>query len=357
METFYHCTDNNDEIIFSTFPFELTYLINSNSNRNSPIDIKFIGKQKKGRFGFRRNDIGTLYICTIESKFVRSLKKFKKLLDLSLVALKPMIDLKQEINTSQTGLVQELVHNLISLNSYNIQDLFALIPQKSLTKNVNTQSETIKEIISEKPNVTVKTLQRQLKNNLTMKVEFSVFKKTQRKHPSIRIEENYIRDCVLSVLQIFILDFEEQEIEVRLGSCERKLNFDYEIFSVSLYYLFDNAAKYCTPKSIFNISFKEEADSFSIHFDMVSLRIEEKEIEKLTEKGYRSPTAKKKDEKGKGIGMYKLHKTLKFNNAALEIIPRCHDRNKTIGDFKFEANKFKIKFINQQNWFEAHNLK
>lgn len=351
METFFHCIGSEEELIFSNFPSELIVLIGSEINRNKPILITFLGNNVPARFCFRKNNEGTLFICTVEAKYVNNFKKFKELINMSMISLKSMIEFKKEITTHQNNMTQELIHNLTSLNTHNIQQLYALVPEKKLTENIHQQSETIKDIIIEKPKVTAQTLLRQIKNNLAMKVEFSVFEKTLKEYPSVERTEDYIRSKVLSILQIFILEFDEKNIEVRMGSCEKRLLFDYETLSVSLYYLFDNALKYSHRRSILNISFHEEKDSFSIHLDMSSLRIEKNELELLCQKGYRSPSAQKLSKEGAGIGMYRLQKTLGLNNAKLEIIPRYHQATKNIGGFDYDANKFKIKFMNQQNWF------
>ncbi|MFY0684644.1 MAG: HAMP domain-containing histidine kinase [Balneola sp.] len=356
METFYHCLDLSQEVVFSNFPSELTNLIGSEKNQRSPINVIFLGKKVKARFAYKSNYAGTLFICTVDSKYVDSYKKFKELTKLSMISLDSVIHFKREITTSQNDLTQELIHNLTSLNTHNIQGLFALVPQKLLSQNLNSQSNVVKEIISKKPNITVNTLLRQIKNNLAMKVEFSVFEKTLKQYPSVELVDDSIRDTVLSILQIFILDFEDKEIEVRLGSCEKRLHFDFDTLSVSLYYLFDNAVKYCCPKSILNISFKEEADAFTLNLDMLSLKIEDREVQSLFDKGYRSESAKMRYKKGTGIGLFKLKKTLQLNNAILEINPRSYHKTRQIGEFKFESNNFKVKFMNQQNWFEANKL-
>jgi hypothetical protein len=354
METFYHFINTTNEIIFSDFPQELTHLITSKEIKNHPITVTFIGKKTQCRFGYRTNKEGTLFICTFNKEFINNLKKFRGFFKISLASLESMNDFRKKIMNNQNKLTQELIHNLVSLNTHNIQGLYALIPQKLLNENVNKQNETVKRIIIEKPIITAETLLRQIKNNLALKVEFSVFEKTMKKYPKVEKEEDFIRPKVLSILQIFMLDFDEKKIEVRMGSCEKRLLFDFESLSVSLYYLFDNIVKYSCQRTILNISFVEETDSFTIHLDMSSLRIEPNEIDRLCENEYRSPTAQKLNSKGSGIGMFRLQKTLKLNNAVLEIIPRHHPTPpQKKGSYLYERNKFKIKFLDQQDWFKT----
>jgi hypothetical protein len=87
---------------------------------------------------------------------------------------------------------------------------------------------------------------------------------------------------------------------------------------------------------------------------MVSIRIENYEITKLTEYSYRGKSAIQLNAEGKGIGMYRIVKTLKLNGAELEITPRINEYTKQIGDIIYEGNQFKIKFIGRQDWFKTN---
>ena len=288
---------------------------------------------------------------SVEEKYINRYKLFKELVELSIVVLEPISNFQNDLINKHSSENQEFIHNVTSLNSYGIQELFALIPQNALTGNINKQLEAVKEIINSKPIVASKTILKLIKYNLATKVEFSVFERTMKLHQVSRKMEYSIREIILSILQIFIDDFEDKNITVSLDACEKRINLDHDSLFVSLYYIFDNAVKYCCPKTDFKIIFKEETDGFSILFIMISVRIEDSEIEKLNIKGYRSENVKQLNKEGNGIGMYRILKTLKFNDATLEILPRANIYNREIGGIKYEANQFKIKFVGQQNWF------
>jgi signal transduction histidine kinase len=245
------------------------------------------------------------------------------------------------------------------LNSYSIQNVFALIPQDKLIGNINKQKEFVNDLINKKTNETASTILRLIKYILAMKVEFSVYERTIKPLGSVQKLEQRIRPLVLSVLQIFMQDFESKDIEVSLDASEvsdKLLSIDNDSLFVSLFYVLDNAVKYCCPRTKFKIIFEEEKSCFSILFKMVSLRIESDEISKLTIRGYRSKTAIELNQKGEGLGMYRIQKTLRLNGAELEIIPRYFEFPKRIGNINYEGNLFKIKFMGQQSWF-ANNFK
>ncbi len=357
MSTFYYAFNLAGDYLFDNFPNNLKHLISYFNESFIPIEVAIDGKVQKARIGRKTNSQGTLYILTTESKYINRLKFFKELLDFSILTLKPFTTLHESIVETQTKIIDELIHNITSLNTYSIQDLFALIPQKSLSENINTQKDIIKSVISEKPNVTIATLQKLIKYNLAMKVEFSVFERIQKQNAVGKMITHSIRGLVLSILQIFIDDFEQKDIEVSLDAgeaSERRFEIDDDSLFVSLFYILENSIKYCCPNTKYKIIFKEESNCFAILFIMVSIRIENYEITKLTEYSYRGKSAIQLNAEGKGIGMYRIVKTLKLNGAELEITPRINEYTKQIGDIIYEGNQFKIKFIGRQDWFKTN---
>ena len=130
------------------------------------------------------------------------------------------------------------------------------------------------------------------------------------------------------------------------------MNIDYDSLFVSLYYLMDNSIKYCCPNTKYKIIFKQEEDDFSILFIMISIKINDQELKKITTRGYRSETAQKLNVEGNGIGMYRILKTLKLNDAELIITPRCNSYTKKSKDIEYEANEFRIRFKNQKDWLQ-----
>lgn len=353
MNSFFYAVDAKDNVLINTFPIHLNgtlkkILINSNEKLKITID----GNHIDATFGYRRSNYGTLYILTTVEKYVRKLKLFNKFIGTNLILLEVIPMIRKDILQKHNSQTEELIHNLTSLNTYNIQDIHSLIPESLLSKNINEQQKTVKHIIHEKPNVTADTLLRIIKNNLSMKIEFSVFEKTHQQYPSVQKMEHDVRSLIVSILKIFMQEFDDKKIVLSLAASEKSIYIDYESFAVSLYFILENAVKYCLRGSYLFIRFQEEQKCFSIIFDMMSLRIEDDEIEQICTFGYRAPNAASVNKKGKGIGMYRVLKTLKLNDAHLEIIPRVSNKTKNIRDIVYENNIIKIKISNQQNLME-----
>jgi hypothetical protein len=344
MDTFKQINDSLGNIVYGDIPTEIQYLTAEIKDKSIKKEIKLNKIKHKAKLGYETNSNGTIYIITTETKYVNSSKLFNELIKMSIISLDTIISFNKKIALNQNEYVQDLIHNLTSLNAYNIQDLDALIPQQNLSKNINTQKSIIKSIIQEKPNITVETLLRLIKYNFAMKVEFSVFEKTVMKNPNVQKIEYSIREIILSILQIFIEDFEAKKIQVSVDSNFTRLFVDYDILFVSLYYILDNAVKYCSNKTKFKIIFKEDGNDFFVLFDMVSLRIEDFEVGKLCQKKFRAQSAKLLTDEGKGIGMNRVLKTLKLNNAEILIKPRVTEYSKTSGKLNYEHNQFILKF-------------
>lgn len=344
MDIFHQITDITGKVVLNNFPKELQYLLLSEVEKTSKIEIKYKDKKIQAKIGKQTSEYGLIIVLTIDEKYVNSSRLHSDLLKMSLLMLNNIVLHRNSISLNQNEYVQELIHNLTSLNTYNVQELQSLIPQDVLSQNINKQKDVIKRIINDKPNITTETLLKLIKYNYAMKVEFSVFEKTVMQNPSIQKLEYSVREIILSVLQIFIEDFDEKKITVSVDYNQRRIHIDYEILFVSLFYLFENAVKYCCSHSDFKVIFKEEQNNFIVIFEMMSLRIEDDEVAKLCDKKFRAKSAIALTSEGKGIGMSRILKTLKLNSGILEIVPRINPKAKTRNNLQYELNQFKIKF-------------
>ncbi|WP_234111796.1 hypothetical protein [Chryseobacterium sp. R2A-55] len=351
-ENFYFVKSRTGDYLLNTFPQNLDYLLRENTDKRNKITINFNEKNYTARIGTVSSDDLIVTILTINKKCIERLKFFNELLDNCVLFIRPILNLEVLIKENNNNILEEFIHNVKSINSYSIQNLFTLIPQKSLSDNVNIQKEQLKKIIKEQPYVTVDTLLKELKYSIATKVEFSVFENVLHKRTSHFKEQHDIRSVFISILQLFAEDFESNRIEISLAACERVLEIDYDSLFVSLYYIFDNAVKYCHPNTTLKIHFDEEKSSFNVSIKMVSIKINPSEIDSLSLRGYRSDIAKKININGQGIGMYRIKKTLKINNAEISINPNSFKFNKIHKGLEYEGNEFLIKFNGQQkNWF------
>lgn len=128
-------------------------------------------------------------------------------------------------------------------------------------------------------------------------------------------------------------DFDDTQAE----NC--KITLDYKTFDAALYNFFDNAQKYAYPYSEIRIFFVQNQGSFKLIFSMDSLRIEQNELERVFERGFRGKNAL--TEKGSGIGLYVFKKGLEINGLSSSIEPE-YKTSKDYNGKQYIRNKFLI---------------
>jgi len=353
MKIFYQIFNDSGECLLDNFPIKLTEEMKSLSSKRKILELHIDEKIVKCRIGTKTFNEGIVYILTYEPSLVNKYKFFEEIVDRSNFIFQTINITHQQFIKEQEAKLDDFMHNVISLNSYSIQSLFALIPQKDLPENINAQKDFIRKIIIDKPNITVDTLLRLIKNSIATKIEFTVFERLNISGIKVNAQNHSIRNIILTILQIFIDDFDKNKIEVSLESSlksERRLNIDDEALFVSLFYLFQNSIKYCCRNTKYYINFHEDTETFSVSFRMTSVKIDLDEVEKLMEYGYRSKNISPLNIEGKGIGMNRIVKTLNINNAELRINPRYNDFEKIKDSVTYQSNEFLIVFNNQRKW-------
>lgn len=351
MPIYYHIIDKQNEIVLNNFPDYLFDVISLIDNKKDINIFSTANGKIKCRTGYKKRDEKTLYLLSTEKKHLGGTKMFNQLLSILGDSIPAIESIQTSIIQKQQKITDEFIHNVTNINSQAIQDLNALIPEKLLKENINKQKDTVNSIINDKPIKTSETLLNLLKYNLSMKIEFSVFERTLEEFPVVQKSNMVIRKVILSVSQMFITDFDKRKVAIYLENNEKVLNIDSDLMLVSLYYIFDNAVKYCAGRSKLHIGFKESEHGFIVFFRMLSAKIESNEIDRLCTLNYRSASAKKLNSDGKGIGMYRIQKTLKMNDIQMNITPRVSPLAKSIKGVTFEENEFSFCFKNQQDWF------
>lgn len=343
--------DSSNSLIYDSIPPSVADLVDYKKS-NHKIPLPFNGVFKDFRVGTAQNSKGRIVILTDEKKFVNSKGVFGEFLSINLLVLEAFGSLKNEISEKYNKQTTALVHNLIKLNAQNIQSIFSLVPNHALTKDSREQLKIVSDKIQKEVDSSAKTFLRVAKNNISMKVEFSVFDKLMEKQPRLTIEKHDVRKVVLSVLQIFFQDFQEREIDLQLSACESEVEFDFETINVCLYYLIENALKYCKPKSTLKIILTEEDMFFKICFDMISLQVLPGEESQLFNDGFCGRNALTSGKSGFGIGMYRAYKTLALNKATIEFKPRITPKNDYFEKYIYEHNLIELKFPFQKSWFD-----
>ncbi len=303
----------NDSEVYNDFTPKCNDCIDGCSSDS--LQLKCPIFKDKRRIGKTKNEFGEVFCCTTDKDLIKSSKTFRKEQINRLSGIKQLEKTKERLNLD----TKNLIHNLTKTNGHNIQELYALVPQEILTQNLNEQLETIQRIIIKEPLEAAKTFLRIAKNNAAMKTEFSVFSKLFGGDPALHKKRHPVKKVTLNLFHIFFQKFKELNVYVAFDDNEDYLIFDYESIHVSLYHLIDNAVKYVLPGSHFHVHFKKDVSDFSIILNMISLRIESDEKDRLLEEGFSGRIAKLLKRNGDGIGLGRVSKILELNNAELII--------------------------------------
>jgi len=319
--------------------------------QNCPFDkiVKRIcDKTKKTHKAYKGNfDLGEIYCCSGEISEINSNRIFKDRINVLKDISIHLYDVSEKVKESVNQNTKRLLHNVTTLNAHNIQELYALVPQETLTQNLQSQLGIIEKEIFNDTKEAARTFLRIAKNNAALKVEFSVFKKLFEIEPNLQIKKHFIHKVLLNLLHIFFQDFTDLDVRIVIADTQAQVSVDYESLQVAFYHFFDNAVKYCAPGENIIITFDYSDYSFYMKVDMLSIEIDLDEVNLIFNEGYCGRNAQFLKKNGDGIGLNFLSRILKINNAELKVKPNVNSkRNKFIKSVRYTNNIFEFHFNN-----------
>ncbi len=335
--------DNNEFTIINTLSYDnCLNCISCNANKGYANVVCCYDGIKK-RLGYTKNNTGILYACSSKSK---TTKIFKSEFEALVLGMKTFIDLSAEIREytrkDESKRLNRVIHNLKSINTHSMQELYMLIPQEELIKN-NTRDklQIVEEIIRKNSTQAAKTFFRIAKFNLSVKAEFSIYEKLLQGDIELDKRRHNIRDVIMVVLYMFFCDFNEMKIHVAVEDFHEKVNIDFESFQVAIYHIIENMSKYTAPKTNAEIKFRIEKGVQYVVFEMTSLYLNHGEEDDIFKEGYSGELAKKISKQGKGIGMYRAKKLIELNGGTIIFEPG-EKVEKIIDGISYARNKIEI---------------
>lgn len=332
--------NNRGDTILSNLDTSEMLLASSCSSQSEQIKLN----NQNVRHGKIAYGDSVVYLLSKDEKITG--KIFKKYQEIFLFFSNLFISSHSQIRQSELNMTRRLKHNLVTYNSHILQEIYQLVPQDEIT-SIDGKSQLLKieQALSKDLNKTSQALLRILKNASMEKAEFDVFDKLYKTDPTPTFIEHSIHKIIFLTLNTFWLDFLELDIEVDIQSTNKKVVLDYNSFSVALGHIFDNATKYALPKSKISIWFYENVmeDHFDINVDMVSLKVNECDKEKIFQEGVSGECAKEKEVCGSGVGLYIARRMIEFNNGLIKFFPNISPKDKRkFEDFPYEKNRIRI---------------
>lgn len=315
MDIRYRITNNSGSIIFDNLFIKDEALIDGLKSKSIKLSNGRI------RCGVISNNTHKVYGFSSAKDYLKSSQKFKTKLDLILDSSNYIDEIIHSTTTTINRNTSRLVHNLMTLNAHNIQEVYSIIPQDKLTKNMSSNISLIEENINNEPRETAIALLRIAKNNAAMKVEFSVFKKLFENNPVLQKKTHNLHKVLLNVFYLFFPDFTDKNVKVIVGNDDQihSAFFDYESLHVALYHLIENAAKYVKPSSKFHVSFKDCGIKTEIIMDMISFEIKDEEISTIFQEGVSGNLATRTHMSGSGIGLSRAKEIIELNSGGVTV--------------------------------------
>ncbi|MEQ6122151.1 ATP-binding protein [Reichenbachiella sp. MALMAid0571] len=295
----------------------------------------------KKRQGIIDSDNLILYLCCFDPN--KTNKIFKHQIQASKGFLKAYQDSYRTMSEEERKKTRRLKHNLSTYTTKIHQELFKLLPQEKVSGGRSNQREVVKSILEKNPDHAVTTLLRILKNANLIKSEFDVYDIMHTPNPYIDLQKHSIHKVITLSLSSFWLDFIDKGISVNMDKCVGMMNFDYKSMSSILCHIFDNATKYVAADSEFIITVIDDSDYQDIIFDMISLRVQKDELNKIFEDGFSSDYSERLGYAGAGVGMNVIKKLSELNGFRLKFENNI-DPSKSIMKMKipFDHNKLTI---------------
>lgn len=326
--------DEKNKKIISTIKNEEEEIKKLISSSNELIDFNGL----KYRVGVKKIDKGTVYCLTSDKNYIKSSKMFNSDMNILLASLDKINEAITEAEKFAFRQVDILIHNLKTINAHSIQDMFYFLPQNKLKGTVKEINKEIKNKIKSDLDGAAELIFKILKNNTEMKAEFSVFSKLYEDNPLLNIKKFDLHYSLINVIYNFFPDFTDKLIDLDLQEMEVFAYYDYESIHVALFHMIENITKYIKKNSslriIYNTSYIDEVE---LIFNMISLRIENNELENIFEDGYSGEHAIKNNKSGKGIGLARVKKLLELNSGSIVV------ENLSNIDDIYSNNIFKIK--------------
>ena len=148
MKIRYKLINSNGKVLFNALTKEEVSAIERLHVSSQQIKIggKFV------RIGVSSDSCGTVFGLSSDDDYVKSSKKFQfalQALSCTLVAVEEIVnETRAQINTNTS----RLLHNLVTLNAHNIQEIYSIIPQDVLTKTpAAKQVQVVQNTVKSEP--------------------------------------------------------------------------------------------------------------------------------------------------------------------------------------------------------------
>lgn len=312
MEIFYHIELHTSETLLSNLSREMI-------DEAKSMSYEFVFKKDEDKriekIGLEK---GWIYLCICDKSITR--KIFSRYLDCLKIFLQPLIDNQNEQLTKYDMKIKRLRHNISSYNAKIQDELENIIPTNTDKINSKEALKAINNEISTDPSKSSIVLLHILKYVKRINAEMDVYNIMNSDKPHMNIMDHPIRKIIDLSIQPFFLDLLEKSVKINRNGTNEIVSIDFPTFSVVLGHIWDNAVKYTMENSEINISYRTLQNNFCVDIEMISILVENDEIENIFTEGLSGKWANNIELNGDGIGMYYAKKLMELNNGTINFI-------------------------------------
>ncbi|OGH00758.1 MAG: hypothetical protein A2557_03545, partial [Candidatus Lambdaproteobacteria bacterium RIFOXYD2_FULL_56_26] len=317
---------SNDSLLFCNFTDREIALLSHFENSEKPL------LELKSGYGVRIEKISTesgiLFAATTDKEYLsRNPKQFRAIA----LTLSSYVGVLKQAKIDTASSLQDrnrkILHNLVTLNGKNKQEIYSIIPPEA---GSTSRAEAIKLIsahVKEESDRIADALFRIAKNNMAIGSEITVANLFFTQEPKIKADIHEIHRVLMNALYMFFADFTDKGVRVDFEKTQAKAYFDYTSVQVALYHLLDNAVKYILQNEDLTIRVVELPEEIKVTFQMVSIKIEPYEKKSIFEDGISGHWPKEANSQGQGVGLGYIKKRVLTSIA--EIKPARHSHGKT----------------------------
>lgn len=300
------------------------------------------------RRGLKTTTNGSVFFCTSDEDMLKSKRVFSRTLDSYVEMIGGIVEIQKIAAEDVREESRRLVHNLTTLNTHIIQEIYNIVPQDDLAGAPNKQIRLIAKAISEDPSAAAQAALKILKNAVAARNEMQIvrrFRTAPQLPPQLKL--HMIHKVFKNVLITFFQEALEREIYWNLRATGERVLMDYELVSAALYRFFENCVKYCAPTSTVDIAFEPSESRLDVLIEMKSLPILPGEERGIFEEGISGEMAKQYSLSGSGIGLSIVRQLLEVNDASISV--RAGTRRELIRGIEYAPNRFTLTFNRAAN--------
>lgn len=338
METIYVIKNNKNEVIASNLPSNYTFDKSEIINKIKTIQCPISGK--KMRHGFFETENGNIYLASYTAETNKIFKRYFEACDYFIPSLTKSLELQK---TKTKYNFRRFKHNLVTHHTKIHQELEFAFSVDNSDKGIHNQIDYIQNILQTDTKQSAISILKIIKSSNLMKSEFDVYDMLSSENPTLELFYHSPRKLIHLVISPFWLELIEKGIKINIGECNERVNVDYRYISVVLSHIFENTSKYILKNSTLDIYFTDKRKEIEISFEMMSLKIEESEKEKIFSENFSGHYAKSITLAGSGIGLNLVKKLVEINNGNVSVeINISPTENEKLMGIPYEKNKFNI---------------